>query len=433
MGMGRHNTSFMSASSSVSHPGPPQTSVASTENPTPLPHNNRYDVLVAGALAADLSCDYAPLEGFADSATPLLHTSNPAVFSQSVGGVGHNIALAAHYAGASTLLCSAVGDDITGRALIKEVQNSGLPTSGIQVLDAATGVRTAQYVALNDNKKDLVIAMADMSIMSCRILDSKSVWQSIMTRHQPTWVVIDGNWSQSTLSHITVAAKSVGARIAYEPVSAQKSSRLIKLMTPADVVPNHHAEIATPNMLELQAMYHKAQDASLFESESWWSVISALNLPRGGSREHFIRLTNSQLVDEGVPQQSLQLLPYIPCIVTKLGVQGCLISQLLRPGDPRLQDPDSAPYILGRAEEDDGAVGGVYMRLFPPAELVKQEDVVSVNGVGDTLLGVLVAAMSAKGAEARVEDVLVVAQEAAVMSLKSDRSVSEEVRSILAR
>jgi pseudouridylate synthase / pseudouridine kinase len=427
----RHDTSSTSASLPLCHPGLPETSVASPANPTSL-LDSKYDVLVAGALAADLSCDYAPLEGFADTTTPLLHTSNPAVFSHNVGGVGHNVALAAHYAGASTLLCSAVGDDITGRALVDQVQKSGLPISGIQVLDPAADARTAQYVALNDTKKDLVIAMADMSILSCRVLDSESVWQRIMTQHRPKWVVIDGNWSQSIFSHIAVAAKSVGARIAYEPVSAQKSSRLIKLMTAVDVVPNHYAEIATPNILELQAMYHKAQDALLFESESWWSVISTLNLRRGGSREHFIRLTNSQLVDQGVPQQSLQLLPYIPCIITKLGVQGCLISQLLRPGDPRLRDPDSAPYILGRAEDADGAVGGVYMRLFPPAELVKQEDVVSVNGVGDTLLGVLVAALSVKGAETRVEDVLVVAQEAAVRSLKSDRAVSDGVRAILA-
>jgi len=40
--------------------------------------------------------------------------------------------------------------------------------------------------------------------------------------------------------------------------------------------------------------------------------------------------------------------------------------------------------------------GGVYMRLFPPVEVV--EDIVSVNGVGDTFLGVLVVGL-AKGLE----------------------------------
>lgn len=400
---------------------------------TVLTDRKQHDVLVAGSLASDLSCDYAPLAGFLVSSTPSLHTSNPAIFFHSVGGVGHNVALAAHYAGASTLLCSAVGDDITGRTLIEQIQESGLQTSGIQVLDPASGARTAQYVALNDTKKDLMIAMADMSILSCPSLDSKSVWEDIMTRYQPGWVVVDGNWSGSILSHIVLAAKSVKARLIFEPVSAQKSTRLIKLIKPNDVSPDHIVEIATPNQIELQTMYQTARDGLLFESDSWWSLINSLNLPRGGSRDRFIHLTNTQLVDQGVPQQSLQLLPYIPCIVTKLGSQGCLVSQLLRPGDPRLRDPESAPYILGRAAGEDQTIGGVYMKLIPPAERVKQEDVVSVNGVGDTLLGVLVAGLAKEGPEARVEDMLLRAQEAAVMSLKSKSAVSEGVKGLLGR
>jgi pseudouridylate synthase / pseudouridine kinase len=398
---------------------------------TTLPYTSQYDVLVAGALAADLSCDYAPLEGFANSAAPLLHTSNPAILSRSIGGVGHNTALAAHYAGADALLCSAVANDVPGRALIERVQESGLSASGIKILDAAVDIQTAQYVAMNDIKKDLVIAMADMSILSAPVLDSVSIWKPVMTQCRPKWVVIDGNWSTSIISHLSMAAKSAGARTAFEPVSAQKSSRIIKLIKPETVMPNQIIDLATPNVLELQTMYNTARDALLFESESWWSVINALNLSRAGSRDRFVRMTNPLLVDQGVPQQSLQLLPYVPCIVTKLGAQGCLVTQLLPPGDPRLRDPVSAPYILATTLDDNGVVGGVYMRLFPPAEVVKQENVVSVNGAGDTLMGVLVAGLAKKGAQARVEDVITVAQEAAVRSLKSNRAVSEGVKGIL--
>lgn len=395
---------------------------------TAFPHNKQvYDILVAGALAADLSCDYAPLEDFTGSEKPLLHTSNPATITHSVGGVGHNVALAAHYAGVSTLLCSAVADDFTGRALLDQVRESGLSTAGIQVLGPAADFSTAQYVAMNDTRKDLVVAMADMSILSSRVLDSYAVWSSRMMQHCPRWVVIDGNWPSSVILHITAAAKCVGARIAFEPVSAQKASRLIKLIRPANVMPGHMVELATPNILELQTMYQSARDALLFESEAWWSVINALSLSRAGSRDRFIQATNRQLVDQGIPQQSLQLLPYIPCIVTKLGAQGCLVSQLLGPEDPRLQAPEYSPYILGRASQEGGKVGGVYMRLFPSVELVKQEDVVSVNGVGDTLVGVLVAGLAKKGEDVGIEDVVMVAQKAAVRSLKSNRAVSEDI------
>ncbi|KAK0745994.1 hypothetical protein B0T18DRAFT_410618 [Schizothecium vesticola] len=54
------------------------------------------------------------------------------------------------------------------------------------------------------------------------------------------------------------------------------------------------------------------------------------------------------------------------------------------------------------------------MRLFEAAERVKEEEVVSVNGVGDT-----------EGGE--VDGLVDVAQKAAVMSLKSREAVSLEL------
>ena len=72
----------------------------------------KTDILVAGAVALDLSCDYAGRK--AGDVAPQAHTSNPANISQSVGGVGHNVALAAHRASAKNhvKLCSMVGDDV---------------------------------------------------------------------------------------------------------------------------------------------------------------------------------------------------------------------------------------------------------------------------------------------------------------------------------
>jgi pseudouridylate synthase / pseudouridine kinase len=426
----RNNSQKTNLSKKATEPVLTRTETSSTET-HPQHGHRQYEVLVAGALAADLSCDYIPLEGFEGSESPILHTSNPALFSQSIGGVGHNVALAAHYAGASTLLCSAVGNDVTGHALIEQLKQSGLPSSGVQILGADENARTAQYVAVNDTKKDLVVAMADMSILASPSLDSAEVWETLITRHKPKWVVVDSNWSARIISQVIKAARSRNARIAFEPVSAQKSSRLIRTMKPECVVPDHSLDLAAPNNLELRTMYNTAREAMFFDSGHWWQIINALNLPAVGSRDRLVQLTSADLVDQGIPQQSLQLLPYIPCILTKLGARGCLLTQMLQPGDLRLRDPDFAEYILGRSLEDDGPVGGVYMRLFPPPEIVNSEEVVSVNGVGDTLLGVLIAGLAKDGAEARVEDMIPAAQRAAVMTIRSDKAVSAEIKGIL--
>jgi len=71
------------------------------------------------------------------------------------------------------------------------------------------------------------------------------------------------------------------------------------------------------------------------------------------------------------------------------------------------------------------SVGGVYLRHFPAAETVSKEDIVSVNGVGDTFLGVLTAGL-AKGLPLD-EKLIHIAQKASVMTLKSKESVSPEI------
>ena len=73
----------------------------------------RADILVAGSVAVDLSCDYVGGNG-ASSPVPNLHTSNPAKISQSIGGVGRNVALAAHRVTSEgkVKLCTLIGDDL---------------------------------------------------------------------------------------------------------------------------------------------------------------------------------------------------------------------------------------------------------------------------------------------------------------------------------
>lgn len=67
------------------------------------------------------------------------------------------------------------------------------------------------------------------------------------------------------------------------------------------------------------------------------------------------------------------------------------------------------------------------MRLFPAIEAVGEEEVVSVNGVGDTFVGTLVAGLAKakrNSKESRVEDFIDIAQRAAVLTLKSRESVA---------
>jgi sugar/nucleoside kinase (ribokinase family) len=398
----------------------------------------RADVVVAGALAVDFSCDYTPLSKD-DSASPTLHTSNPSSISQSFGGVGHNVALAASYAGSKVLFCSAVANDLVGRAAMEALDSNGISGHGVLQLDPmATGARTAQYIAVNDTKKDLLVAMADMSIMELPDykLDFEGTWKPLILQSRPSWAVVDANWSPRALSKWIALCKDSGISVAIEPVSVPKSRRLFSREAPvlsaSRIVPNHVIDLATPNQHELAAMHAAAREAELFDSPEWWQLVDALNLPSVGSRDRFIHLTSVKMVDEGIPQQSIQMLPFIPCIITKLGPQGVLLTQLLSPDDPRLTSPDSAPYILTRSMASDTPVGGVYMRLFRPAETIPDGEIMSVNGAGDALLGTIVSALATgvdRGTNrlGKIVDILGIAQKASIMTLRHQGGVSPEI------
>lgn len=381
------------------------------------------DVLVAGSLAVDLSCDFAPLSASAPL-SPVLHTSNPSVIRQSIGGVGRNVAVAAAYAGARTALCSLVGDDLGGRSALVALSESGVLTSGVQTLPEPA--RTAQFVAVNDQKKDLVLAMADMSIMELDV-DVDAISKSLLESAKPKWLVADANWNHDVLHKWLLAGKSAGAKVAFEPVSTAKSTRLF--MKPGlKIVPDNSIDLITPNKNELSSIFSAARESEAFDKPGWWEVIDALGITSSGARDRMSMMTNASIVDEGIPQKSVQLLPYIPTIVTKLGSKGLLLTQLLRQDDIRLSSADHAPYILSRSGHDNALVGGVYMRLFGPAEIVAEEKIVSVNGVGDTLLGVLIAALTKN--ELTMETAIDIAQQGSVLTLQSPEAVSAEVKSL---
>ncbi|KAL8784622.1 MAG: hypothetical protein Q9213_003877 [Squamulea squamosa] len=389
----------------------------------------QVDVFVAGSLAIDLSCDFSPSNDTSPD-SPQLHTSNPAQISQAIGGVGQNIATAIHYANVNVRLCSVTGSDSAGSMAREMLTAKGLSTSAIIQQPYA---RTAQYVAINDAQKNLVLAMADMTVLESCSQELERVWKPQLERSKPRWLVVDANWDPRSLQQWIKIGQDVNAKIAFEPVSIAKSKRLfastISKSSMSSILPDHAVSLAAPNSLELASMHAAAQKAELFERDDWWQIIDAIGLSSSGSRAKLTFHTNSTLVDKGIPQQCIQLLPFIPTMLTKLGDKGVLMTQMLQPGDDRLSSPAHAEYVLCRADPSHPTIGGVYMRHFPPAETVPATDIVSVNGVGDTFLGIIIAGL-AKDNPKTLVDLIQVAQQGSVMTLKSTEAVSSEIRNL---
>ena len=396
------------------------------------------DIIVAGALAVDYSCDFLPLQESPSQISPTMHTSNPAIILQGLGGVAHNIARTAHFVGSNVKLCSVVADDLIGRTALQHLASEKMHASGIRTV---SGERTAQYVAVNDLRKDLVLAMADMGILERQSNIFASDLKRQLETEKPKWLVADGNLPSDAILDSFRSAKRLGIRTAFEPVSTAKSLRLFSAQnTPVPsksdapsslpVFPNHVVDMATPNHLELAAMHAAAREAGHFDSSEWWKVIDAFGIPASGARSWFLSATSSELVDQGVPQQSVQLLPFIPILLTKLGAKGVLLAMLLGRNDKRLRDGRIAPYVLSRSRgEDPGSpIGGVYMRPFSPVELLADSEVVSVNGVGDTFLGAMIGAEVQTGKD--VDELVDFAQRAATQTLRSREAVCPSLKKL---
>lgn len=124
-----------------------------------------------------------------------MHTSNPSRITETLGGVGTNVATAAHYSGARTQLVSAVGKDISGDWALEQLKSRGMDPTGIQMVP---GKSTARYVAFNGSDGEMAVASADMSIFE----DIDREFLRSRIEEHPAWVCIDGNLSAESISEI---------------------------------------------------------------------------------------------------------------------------------------------------------------------------------------------------------------------------------------
>lgn len=326
-------------------------------------------------------------------------------------------------------LHSVVGEDLSGRAALGQLEAEGMSTDGIEVL--AQPSRTAQYVAINNANKDLSLAMADMKILET--IPSPTITRMLqkISASPPDLLVLDANFDADTLhEYLAIGRSSPTTTTIFEPVSTAKALRIFPSApenNTSNPFPHSIVDIITPNELELTALHNRAYSLGFFDHPMWFATIDALGIPPSGLRVPLAVTTTPAIVDAGIPQQAIKLLPFFNTILTKLGPQGVLLTQLLKADDPILTSADESQYVLSRCKTGDHKVGGLYVRLYPTEKVLKDEEVVSVNGIGDTFLGAVAAGLT-QGR--RVQNVISFAQRAATLSLKSKDSVSPELKSL---
>ena len=232
--------------------------------------------------------------------------------------------------------------------------------------------------------------------------------------------------------------------ILFEPTSAIKSTAILPaILTALKGKTSSQAPIAycTPNLLELTQLYETSRSDlfELMDHPVWWSTIDSLNigsafrmeleqLARKPASDHDAAAgTLAFLVDDGVAQKALHLLPFFQHLVIKCGAQGVLIAMHIDAKDAvtsgwaneRSNPHQRTVVVHGKAKEI------VVLQHFPALPV---EALANVTGAGDSFVGALASTLAhnpqALYRPKTLRSMISTAQKAAVLTLQSHSAVS---------
>jgi pseudouridine-5'-phosphate glycosidase/pseudouridine kinase len=197
----------------------------------------------------------------------------------------------------------------------------------------------------------------------------------------------------------------------------------------------------TPNLFELNQIYDAAQSEAfnLMGHAAWWSVIDSLNLgtafrmdleqlARRPVSDHDRSKGNMAfLVEQGIIQKAVNLLPFFQHLIVKCGDQGVIVAMRISPKDAlnsawaQKRSNPLERYIVAHGNSNEIT----FIQHFPSLPV---ETISNVTGAGDSFVGALLACLAhdpstmydSKG----LQDVVAIAQRAAILTLQSHCAVS---------
>jgi len=231
----------------------------------------------------------------------------------------------------------------------------------------------------------------------------------------------------------------------FEPTSIIKSTAILPaLVASLESLPSNRSclAFASPNLCELEQMYKAAdsQPLQLTTHASWWRVIDDFSLGSAYRMdvEQLARQTVSDqdpskgtlsfIVDKGVAQMAVGLLPLFQCVIIKCGELGVIVVMRISGEDvgtsgwaQQRSNPNSR-YVVTHGKSGKEIV---VLRHFPA---LAATDITNVTGAGDSLVGSVLATLvqnpRAFHDPQTLENTISSAQRAAVLTLQSTHAVS---------
>ena len=125
------------------------------------------------------------------------HFDHPAKISYSPGGVTRNILENLVRLGVNAKILTAVGNDIYGNYLKDKIEEVGVDSSNILMVD---NENTGVFVQVQDSNNDMHLAMCDMSVLNN--IDVSYIEKNKKLIEGATCLIIDPSLNESVLDYI---------------------------------------------------------------------------------------------------------------------------------------------------------------------------------------------------------------------------------------
>ncbi|KAF5390183.1 hypothetical protein D9757_002983 [Collybiopsis confluens] len=430
----------------------PQTTQASSPPTDIYTHQPKAAKLaVVGAAAVDISARAFSISPNSASGG----STAPGSIFVSLGGVGRNVAEAATHTSpeeGSVLLISAIGDDAFGDKLAKDTRNIGMRTDGLllqkdqrtavcnMIMDREGILSSNRQMAKKNTddltEGDLITGIADMAITEA--LSADEVIQ-ILRRARPVIIAMDANSSPDVISKISQWCASQGIKVFFEPTSVAKSTRILEAVEAMQNATSSPIDFISPNILELRQIFASVTDGpvDLTSDPNYWAALDNLSLTsqfrmdlerlaRVNASQDSSKGTLSFLVDQGLAQMAIKLLPFFRHIVVKCGDKGVFVVMRTSGQNPESKWHSVKTNIQARYIVSHGTTGETAVVAHFPVSL--PENVVNVTGAGDSLVGALVSCLAQRphafDSPSALQEVIDIGQRAALLTLGSDNAVS---------
>lgn len=247
---------------------------------------NQPYVLVVGAAGVDSKGKAkAPLT---------LGSSTPGTIRVSVGGVARNIAENLARLGIEAVLLSAIGAGGSGQRILANAAEVGIITDYLVI---STEHHTSAYIALLDEKGNLVMSVDDMEILA--LITPQMINRRRSLIKNAALVVFDANLPEATIAALVKVAQRYGVRLCVDPTSNLLASRLKAYL------PDLH--MIVPNVLEAEILSGKT-----IKDESG-AITAARALVNAG-----VKIVIITLAEAGVVYATARASGHIPAIATDI-------------------------------------------------------------------------------------------------------------------